>query len=612
MMRFVGAIVALLLVAVIIVSIGMWRGWIPIPGVMLPFLVGGGKPENTARYFPPDTLAYSWATLAPAGGQLKEIQDIRERLDDSRAFRNLVDLAEDEFEEETGIDFETGVMSWIGPEFAVGLLEADWKHEEWVAAGMVGVRDGGAAEEFFRDWLAYMEDEQHTEFHDETYEGFDIVVSDDGQQAYALTDDWLVFATDERGLEDILARLTGDAKDSLASNEHFMEARSQLSDRRFASAYFSLEEARDLLADIVAEALGPGVSGWPESNAVEWIAASAGVVEAGVTLDLAVPAGIDHPLELAELDDPSRLLSDNTLGFLAMTFDPDVDDWRDAMRGYEIGEFLSPDEIDELSETVGALADRGRSLGEVRLDEDDGLDMLLDLGLIAFAAITGIELEDGLLDHLSGELIVAIEEVNFNAPTRILDESAIDAVVMVSYRDGRKDDLARTIHDAVDRFARLVGLDTDTKDVGADDRAVVFDLGALTGDGNGYRPGYVLHQGYWTIGSSDRSLEGVVGRQNGNPDALSENDEYRRALGLLPEKRQFLGYVDLRRIVREAGPEDLGLSRDLHRVLEDSIGVIAMSSYSPHCAESSGSYECEIPAGADVSRYTVALTLFPD
>lgn len=610
-MKIVGAIAAMILVAVIIAAIGMWRGLIPVPSVLLPFLVGGGEPENTARYFPPDTLAYSWATLVPTGGQLQELQDIWERLDDSRAFRDLVDLAKDEFEEETGIHFETGVMPWIGPEFSVGLLEADWSQDEWVVAGMVGVRDRRAAEEFFRDWLAYMEDGHYAEFHDETYKDVDIVVSDDGQQAYALTDDWLVFATSERGLEDILARMAGDEEESLASNEHFMAARSHLSEPRFASAYFSPVAAREFLADIADEAFGSGAMGWPEWEAVEWIAASAGVVEAGVVLELATPVGIDHPLQLADLDDPSSLLSDDTLGFVAMTFDPDVDHWRGAMRRYEIGEFLSRDDIEELSEIASELAHQGGSFGEVRLDEDDGLDVLLDLGLTASAAITGIDLEDDLLDHLGGELIVAVGDVDFDESPEILEGRAVDAVVMVSYAGGRKDDLARTIDDAVDRFAGFAGVETDTRDVGADDRAVVFDLDALTGERTGYRPGYVLHQWYWTIGSTDRSLEGVVGRQNGNPNALSTSEEYQRALGFLPEQRQFLAYIDLHDIIRQLEPEDWGMSRDQYRVLEDSIGVIAVSSYSPHCAETSRAYDCEIPHGADVSRHTVVLTLFP-
>ena len=107
-------------------------------------------------------------------------------------------------------------------------------------------------------------------------------------------------------------------------------------------------------------------------------------------------------------------------------------------------------------------------------------------------------------------------------------------------------------------------------------------------------------------------MEAVVERQNGDGDALSADEEYQRALRLLPEKRQFMGYVDLHRIIRQLDGEDFDLSRDQHRVLEESIGALAMSSYSPHCAESSEPFECELPAGADVSRFTVVLTLFPE
>ena len=612
MMKVVGAIVAMVLVAGIVVAIGMWRGLIPVPSVLIPLLVGGGEREHTARYYPPDTLAYSWATLVPADGQFEELQDIWERLDDSRAFRNLVDLAEDEFEQETGIDFETGVMSWIGPEFAVGLLEADWGREEWVVVGMVGVRDEKSAEAFFRDWLDYMEGESHTEFHDETYEDFDIIVSEDGSQAYALTDGWLVFATSERGLEDVLARLAGDEENSLASHEPFMEARAQMTERRFASAYFSPSEARDLLADVVDDMLGSAELEWPESEAVDWIAASVGVVEAGVVMEVAAPVGIDYPLELADLDDPSSLLSDDTLGFVATTFDPDVDHWRANLRRYEIGDFLASEDIDSLNEVIDSFANEFGSVSAVGLDAEDGSDVLLDLGLGAVEVLTGIDLEDDLLDHLGGDVIVAVGDVDFDGLQHRVDESSVDAVVMTSYRDGHGDDLAATLDEAVNRFAAFADLDTNTRDVGADDRAVIFDLTAL-GDGNGdFRPGYVLHRGYLTLGSTERSLEGAVERQNGDGDTLSESEEYQRVLRVLPEKRQFMAYVDLHRIIRQLDGEDLDLTRDQYRVLEESFGALAMSSYSPHCTASSELYECESPVGADVSRYTAVFTLFPE
>ena len=329
-------------------------------------------------------------------------------------------------------------------------------------------------------------------------------------------------------------------------------------------------------------------------------------------MEVAAPVGIEYPLQVADLDDPASLLSDDTLGFAAATFDPDVDRWRGALRRHEIGDVFSPDHIDGLRGIIDAFPNEFGSSGAVRLREDDGLDVLLDLGLNIAGAITGVDLEDDLLDHLGGEIIVGVGDVDFDGSPESLEESAVDAVVMASYRDGSKDDLAETIDDAVERFAAFTDLDINTRDVGADDRAVVFDLGDLGLDDLRYRPGYVFHDGYLTIGSTIGSLEGVVERQNGNGRALSAEEEYLRALRLLPEKRQFMGYVDLHRIIRQLDAEDVGLSRDQHRLLEESIGALAMSSYSPHCGETSEPFECELPAGADVSRFTVALTLFPE
>ena len=608
LVKLIGAICAMLVVAVLIVAVGMWRGLIPVPGVLLVLLVRGGEPEHTARYYPPDTLAYSWATLVPSGGQLEELQDIWGQLDDSRAFRDVVDSAQDEFEEETGIDFEAGVVPWIGPEFSLGLLGVYREREEWVVAAMVGVRDRDAAEHFLSDWLEYIEDESHTEFRGDTYRGFDIVVSDDGHQAYALTDDWLVFATDERALEDILVRVGGDEDTSLASEDSFREARSQMLDRRLASVYVSSREAEDLLDEWFG---GGSTVVVGEDYLPDWVVASAGLVESGIVMEVTAPFGIEHPLEVADLADPSGLLPSDTLGFVAMTFDPEIDHWRSVMEVYEIGDVLAPDEIDGFSEAIEEFTDDVGSLNLARLDADDGLDAVLDLGLDAVALLTGIDLEDDLFDHLAGEMIVAVGDIDFAAIGRSPARNAVDAVVMLSYLEGSRDDLEGTMDDVADLLVAPTGLDTDTQDVGADDRAVVLDLGSLTGERIGYRPGYVLHDGYLTLGSTDGVLEGVVERQNGDANALSANEEYLGAIRSLPEKRQFLGYVDMHRIIRQLEARDLGLSRDQHRILEESIGVIAMSSYIPHCVDYSEGYECELPAGAGVGHHTVVLTLFP-
>ena len=612
LIKIIGVIVAMSVVAVVIVAIGMWRGLIPVPGVLLSVLVRGGDPEYTARYYPADTMVYSWATLVPGEGQFDDLQKVWERFNKSRAFRDLVEMAQDDFEEETGIDFEQGVMPWIGPELSVGLLDADWEYEEWVLAGMVGVRDKKAAEGFLDDWLDYMEDEWHTEFGADTYRGFDILVSVDGAQAYALTDDWLVFATDERALEDILARVAGEEDDSLGSGDLFQEARSYLADRRFASVYLSVGEAEDLLEDLSDEMFGSEGVVWAKGDDVEWIAASMGLVESSIVMEVAAPVGIDDPLEIADLGDPSGFLPNDTLGFVAITFDPNVDRWRRALRQYELGDVFAPEDIDGLNEAIGVLADETRSLRVDGLDADDDLDVVLDLGLDAIGELTGIDLEDDLFDHLGGELIVAVGDVDVAELSQNPGGNAVDGVVMVSYLDGRKEDLGDTIDSAVGRMAAYAGVETNRLNVGADDRAVVLELDSVDDELMGYQPGYVLHDGYLTLGSTDDALEGVVGLQNGGGRTLSADEEYMRAVGWLPEKKQSLGYLDLHRIIRQVDGEDVGLSRDEYRVLEESIGAVAMSSYSPHCTDVSAAFECELPVGADVWRYTAVLTLFPE
>ncbi len=615
--KIISAIVGMCVVAAAILAIGMWRGLIPVPDVVVSILLRSGEPEYTARYYPEDTMVYAWATLVPGHGQFERYQEVWGRLNKSRAFRDLLDTAQDDFEEETGIDFEEGVMPWIGPEFSVGLLDADLEYEEWVVAGMVGVRNPEAAWDFLEDWLDYVEDEWHTEFDSDTYRGFEILLSDDGQQAYALTGDWLVFATDERALEDILLRVAGEEDDSLGSGDLFKQARSHLADRRFGSVYLSFGEAEDVLEAVATEIFDAEAMVRAEGDDVDWIAASVGLVESALVMEVAAPVGIDHPLQVADLRDPSMFLPHDTLGFVAITFDPDVGRWSRALRHYEVGDVLAPEDVHILNEAVEVMSDNGWLGRADGLEDGDGLDDVLDLGLDAVEVVTGVNPEDDLLDHLQGEVIIALGDVDLPDPGQNPAGNVVDGVVMVSYLDGRKEELSATMDDIVGLLVACAGAKTDRLNVGAYDRAVVLDVDSLCVDSLGdeligYRPGYVLHDGYLTLGTTDNALEVVVELQNGDGRALSADEEYMRAVGWLPEKKQFLGYLDLHRIIRQLDSEEVGLNRDEYRVLEESIGAVAMSSYSPHCSGDSPDFECGLPVGADVWRYSAVLTLFPE
>ena len=80
--KIIGAIAAVLLMSVAIVAAGMWQGFVPVPGLLLALLAGAKDSEHSARYYPPDTLAYAWATLLPGGGQYADMRQVWDRFND--------------------------------------------------------------------------------------------------------------------------------------------------------------------------------------------------------------------------------------------------------------------------------------------------------------------------------------------------------------------------------------------------------------------------------------------------------------------------------------------------------------------------------------------------
>ena len=145
--KIIGIIVAIVVIAVVAAGAGMYFRLIPIPGPLLALLAGAKEPEYSARYYPADTLAYAWVTLAPAGGQLADMQDIFQRFNEYRDFRRIVDELQDDFEDETGIDFEGEVQPWVGPDAAVGFIDYDTRRDDAIIVAVISVRDNAGRRE---------------------------------------------------------------------------------------------------------------------------------------------------------------------------------------------------------------------------------------------------------------------------------------------------------------------------------------------------------------------------------------------------------------------------------------------------------------------------------
>ena len=600
LIKTIGAIAAVVIIAVIVVGLAMWRGLIPIPGPLLALLVGAKEPEYSARYYPSDTLAYGWVTLTPGGGQFEEMREIWGQFNEYPTFTDLIDELRDEFEDDTGIDFEMEVMPWIGSEISAALIDFDAEQETPTAAAAIGVRDQEAAAAFLTKWLEYMAGESGADFQAGSHRGVDIWVDENAFQAYALTDSLLVYATDEITLKNTLDRIE-DGGDSLADEANFVAARAALPERRFSSFYLDYQQGLELFDEFLGSesgALMPGMFG-PAAfaeQAPDWVAGSAGWVERGVTVEVVSPTVSTFGLETVELQDPANLLPADTLGFMAGAFDPNVDHWRTALGEYDLGSLLPyPEVIDEINDGVDEIANGDAP----ELNVDATLADALDLGFWLVKDLTGIDLETDFLDHLSGQAILALRDFDFDAVTDDPAANAIDAVAMLSYREDGKAGLDDTM-DEVTNLVRNVGLKTRSVDVGADDDATVFELGLLgmmmMGGQIGYRPGYVLHDQYLTIGTTESALAAIVERQNGEGDGLSSDAEYQRATAHLATDGQFLGYVDVRAIVAQLDMDDLDLEPEEYRILREGIGVAAFSS----------------TTGEDYSRGEAVLTLFPE
>ena len=92
--------------------------------------------------------------------------------------------------------------------------------------------------------IGYAEDEG-SDFIDDSEGDFDIWLEENDDGAFALSNNWLVVATDEDALFDTLDMISGNGGDSLADNPGFQEAQAALPDRRFASVYADYEGIGD-------------------------------------------------------------------------------------------------------------------------------------------------------------------------------------------------------------------------------------------------------------------------------------------------------------------------------------------------------------------------------
>lgn len=564
------------LLVFVVVGVAYYSGWLS------DLLLMTKTPEYSARYYPDDILLYGWFTLNPGDGQREQMHTIWKDLDEYATFRDWTDDIEDSLRDEFAVDVEDDVLVWLGPELSFAIRDIDIDGDEIELAMTIDVRDADASEDFLSDWLKRQVEESGADFDRSSKGEFDVWVNKWNGESYALSDQLLIVTTDERFLKAILDRVDGEEERSLHQDEYFKSARENLPSRRFSSVYVSGQRVSSVIEDTE---FGESLDSSVYDEIPDWMATSAGWIEGGIIFDVVVPLSENVASVVAEtrpLSAPARLMPVDTVAMLAFSFDPNIENWREVLEEYDFSELIEDMDGFDVSDFPS----------DIPFDPSNvNMAHMLDLGLMGFDIITGIDLERDFFAYLEGEMVLGVSEFDSEAVREDPEQNAVDAAALLAYTKDKEASLAETMEDLLDWLSSVGNLDIDEVDIGAQNDAIVVELRDVD-----YSPGYVLHEGYLTISTTEEMLERIVQLQNGDADSLAGDDEYIRAFSYLDDDPYIKIYLNLQSLVGLGDIDESNLSKRQVRFLRDSLGSLAVVSTSDDNHE----------------RLQVALTLFPD
>ena len=312
----------------------------------------------------------------------------------------------------------------------------------------------------------------------------------------------LVAAVDPPTLARMLEQIAAGRATSLAADPDFLAARASSPGPRTGSVY--VRELVNLGADAATATgreilpVGPGRPGARLAVGDHILGRS----RARLTDRGAAAAEPGRVAERAIAAEWASLWPQGTLLIYAASFDPRLD---------YLSDFHSDEQLQELDEL---LAEASESLG--------------------------IDLREDVLSLLSGEFAIGLQAVDPGWLSEISVENPVDAAVLASYRPERLEDVRATMSRVRELIADL-GAEWATADVGAADPAWFVPLQ----DEAGWAPGYVLHDGWLAVGSTERTLRKFVAVREGAASSLAHDPEYVRATDPLPSQLSFLFYADL-------------------------------------------------------------------
>ena len=464
------------------------------------YLKSSDSSERTARYLPPDTGLYLSVNLSPEPGELSMVKNIYQSLIDDPGVKSNIDNLLEEFKAASYLNFREDLLPWLGPDFAVGILDPfslagptnGGPHEIVL---FVGTTDPEATETAVEQMLATIETEEGSTYQTGNYQGHVTYNLERGAEAaaphLAVTSEYLLMSTRQQLIEDAID-LMEDPGPSLFDSVNFREARTAAEGPRLAFLYLATDDFAGSLLGTFGIPLGETIAGnQPGSTAEQSDAVSVSVsaIDKGIRL-VASSKTPSRQSDIFRTDaaGPAAYLPQDTLGFVSVGSVPPL--WETLQR--------------QMGETANEM------------DLIEGMFGLLGAGL-------DLEYAEGLIGWMSGEASFALLP-----PLEIRkDVPILHALLVSEYNDEAA--ATQKLEDLFSRLGTLEKVDLD----GAE--ATVLDLGFPGVEG--YQPGYVLLDGRIVIGTTSEALRQAVAVRAGDIPALSAAPGYnrlRRAAGAPP------------------------------------------------------------------------------
>ena len=255
--------------------------------------------------------------------------------------------------------------------FAV--LDADPDSPEWIVIAQVS--DRKAALDFAEDMASYTEDESGSDMDSSMYRSTQLWVSEDDSIAIGLTGEYLLVGDRENTVTRMVRRIESPPERPLVEDPDFIEAQESLPRERVMFMFAQTGDLRDFLDESVGLVDTRTALGSMEDSMPDYVAASAAFINRGMSLDIVsdFPASTSNFSFGSGMTSPHALPSD-ALFFMAGTGVNDAwGEGRDSLRDAD------PELLDALDEVLDDLKQE-----------------------------TGIDLQQDIIDALSGEVALAL------------------------------------------------------------------------------------------------------------------------------------------------------------------------------------------------------------